>query len=210
MFYYKFGEEIKEVSKITRENFTKGHIECISNIQLMDKLLYFENKKWKSVLLGAGEEKAVYCVCDEDNQVFALELIDEKHYLNGRLIDGEYFCSVRANNLIGKKLNPDCLIGLNFTGLIKAREFIYGYEWDQFRFSPIISHKILDLFLTEYLKSSFAEKFRYFSLYYKDVHDRNIMFEINKPDRKKTNLVIKNYNDQKEKVSIQLRAIDVR
>lgn len=210
MFYYEFNNNIKQVSKISKEDFTKNHIDCISQMSFCNQKLSFQNNEWHSTLLGAGEEKAVYCVCDQNNKVFALELIDENHYLNGRLIDGEYFSNITVNNIKRVKFNSTSLIGLQFTGLVKAREFVYGYEWGRFSFNPKSHHKFIDLVLTSHLQSIFLNEYKNFEKYYKDVHDRNIMFEINTEFKNYPYIFLKNYNNKIQYSSISLRAIDVR
>lgn len=210
MFYLKFGNEIKLVSKISKNEFTQSHIDYICNMKLDKRSLIFPNNKWKSVLLGSGEEKAVYCVCDHNDKVFALELIDENHYLNGRLINGDYFLNTFVDNIKNIKLNIDSLIGLKFTGLVKAREFIYGYEWDKFLFDPCLPNKLFDNMITLYLQTSLLNDYREFNKYYKDAHGRNIMFEICHKSIKFPSVVMKNYNNGVECNTIKLRAIDVR
>jgi hypothetical protein len=197
------------VEKIKRSEFTPYHHEIIGSLQYEDKKLIFQDKTWSSILLGAGEEKAVYCICDHNNKVFALEIIDEKHYLNGRLINGEYYFEKRLGSLVDVKFNPYSLIGLTFTGLIKAREYIYGYEWGRFQFRYDRKSKI-DGLITFILQSKLIDQFRFYEQRYKDVHDRNVMFELrDKNEKGKVSFYIDSSNKLKlGKVAI--RAIDVR
>jgi len=158
MFPLKFGNEITLVTKIKAHEFTAFHQETIAQTRYENRTLIFPNKDWKSTFLGAGEEKAVFCVCDQENHVFALELIDQRTYLNGRFIGGAYFYERIIPGLGNIKFNPKSVIGLTFTGLVKAREFVYGYEWARFQFSPI-KFSWLDLSLTSYLQVLFGSGF---------------------------------------------------
>lgn len=90
-FPLRFDKSIRIIEKVKTEDFTQYHHDLIETMEYKDKNFYFVDKGWASILLGAGEEKTVYCVCDHNNKVFALELIDEKHYLQGRLMNGQYF-----------------------------------------------------------------------------------------------------------------------
>lgn len=110
----QFNNKIKNVCKIQYHEFTPYHYEVIKSMEYSNKQLFFSDDRWTSAFLGAGEEKAVFCVCDHNDKVFAIELIDEKHYLNGRLINGEYFFEKRNYNISGKKFNESSLIGLTF------------------------------------------------------------------------------------------------
>ncbi|MDP4090930.1 MAG: hypothetical protein Q8930_16905, partial [Bacillota bacterium] len=85
------GEELRVVEKIRKEDFTSYHHEVISDMNFSNGNLIFKDPDWESFLLGSGEEKAVFRVCDHNNKVFAIEVIDERHYLNGRFVNGEYF-----------------------------------------------------------------------------------------------------------------------
>lgn len=83
-FLMNFGGEIMNATKISAEEFSEKHREIIRKAEFDNKQLILSDRRWRSTLLGAGEEKAVYAVCDEENRVFALELLDERYYLNGR------------------------------------------------------------------------------------------------------------------------------
>lgn len=205
-----FSSQACLVSPMLACEFTSAHKNCIENMTYQNKQLVFPNSLWQSKLLGAGEEKAVFAVCDESKNVFALELIDEKHYLNGRLIGGTYFLSTTAKQIHNIKFNTDSVVGLQFTGLVKARDYIRGYEWGKFQSSEAMLHKVYDSLLTFYLQDSFRSDYRTFETYYKDVHERNVMFEITNIKNKGIPIKIKNQNNQSEKVHIRLRGIDLR
>ncbi|HEX2906977.1 MAG TPA: hypothetical protein VHO69_08965, partial [Phototrophicaceae bacterium] len=109
--------------------------------------------------MGAGEEKAVYGLCDPDNHIFALEIINERTYLNGRLIGGDYFFERHIEGLAQVKPNPDEIQPFTFTGLVKVREYIYGYTWDGFQFDAR-RKSWLDRVLTAFLQGYFAGQFQ--------------------------------------------------
>jgi len=205
----KFNNEIISVTKIEKTDFTNYHHEIIEKITFINGNIEFVDISWKALFLGAGEEKAVYCVCDHNLKIFALELIDEKHYLNGRLADGVYFFSKRVNSLSGKKLNSDSLIGLTFTGLVKAREFIYGYEWGRFYYNPN-KKSILDLLITSILQLTLYSNFKEYADRYSDVHERNVMFEIKDRGTKGVFVIAKDYQGDKKIFRVVIRPIDVR
>jgi hypothetical protein len=208
MFFMRFGDQIKQVTKIKEDEFTSLHREILSQITLQQGNLNIPRKQWNSLFLGSGEEKAVFCICDHNNRVFAIEAIDEKHYLNGRFIDGNYFFEMRVQGLVNQKLNPKALV-FAFTGLIKVREFVYGYEWARFSFNPG-KKNILDFILTSWLQFRLESKFMYFQQYYKDVHGGNVMFEICDFKHKGVIAVIKDLSGKTKLVKVRLQAIDVR
>ena len=208
-FYFPmcFDNEIVSVTKITAEEFTEKHKETLLSAQLDNKVLSFSDKRWRAVLLGAGEEKAVYAVCDENGRVFAAELIDERYYLNGRLIGGEYFDNLSCRGIRGIKFNSDSLVGLCFTGLVKPREFIYGCEWGHFYTDMRGSGGVI---FTHILHGLFHSEFSDFYERYNDVHDRNVMFEICPIGTGRVSAVIRETDGRKRRVSIRLRGIDLR
>lgn len=209
IFPLKFGNEIKLVSKITRDEFTSFHRNIIANVRYENRNLVFPQTQWTSIFLGNGEEKAVFCVCDEKNRVFALEVIDQRSYLDGRLVDGLYFYETLATGLMNAKFHPNSFIGLTFTGLVKAREFVYGYEWARFQFSPE-HHGWLDIFLTNWFQSMFALRVNEYRSRYKDVHDRNVMFEMRGANEKGVPAFVKDWSGKLRMVKVGIRPIDVR
>lgn len=203
-----FGGEAKRVSKIQRADFTPHHHAVIESITYADGSLIFNDERWVSVYLGAGEEKAVYCICDHQDFVFALEVINEHTYLNGRLIDGEYFFENRVSGLANVQPDENALYRYAFTGLVKSREFIYGYTWDRFQCGNRKSW--LDSLATAYLQTFLGGQAAHYRAHYKDAHDRNLMFEL-QPWRPTGLPVI--YGDCTGKLrlgSVTLRGIDLR
>lgn len=209
MFPLRFGNEIKLVSKITPDEFTPLHRNVIADVRYENRNLIFPQVEWTSIFLGNGEEKAVFCVCDGKNRVFALELIDQRSYLDGRLVDGIYFYETLATDLRNAKFHPHSFIGLTFTGLVKAREFVYGYEWARFQFSPE-HHGWLDIFLTNWFQSIFVLRVNEYRSRYKDVHDRNVMFEMRGANEKGVPAFVKDWSGKLRMVKVGIRPIDVR
>jgi len=76
----KSGMSRKSANRV----FTPYHHEILAQMRYEQDSLLFPDDRWQGRYLGRGEEKAVFCVCDHEQRVFALELIDERHYLNGR------------------------------------------------------------------------------------------------------------------------------
>jgi hypothetical protein len=209
MFPLKFGSEVKTVAKIVTDEFTPLHHEIITQVQYEAGNLVLPDPRWASIFLGAGEEKAVFCICDQNNRVFALEAINERNYLNGRFVGGHYFFETRVPGLKSVKLDPDSLLGLTFTGLVKIREFVYGYEWGRFQFDPRKQGR-LDLMLTTWLQSVFASQFNHYRSRYKDVHDRNVMFEIRTSKEKGAFIAAKDWLGRLKFCKVGLQPIDVR
>jgi hypothetical protein len=209
MFPLKFGNDIRLVSKISADQFTPVHRETVSQARYEDGKLVFPDPQWMSSFLGAGEEKAVFCVCDEANRVFALEAINQKTYLDGRFVGGLYFYETIATGLGNVKFNPRALIGLTFTGLVKAREFVYGYEWARFQFSPQ-KRSWLDTFMTSWLQFIYGSQFNEYRAHYKDVHDRNVMFEIREAAAEGFPVLAKDWSGRLRMMKIGVQPIDVR
>ena len=201
------GGLIGRGSKIMKHDISPKHLEIISELEFNNKKLSFSDERWLSGFLGYGEEKAVYVVCDHHAHIFALELIDEKHYLNGRLVDGEYYATVSAKKLRGVRFNPESLIGLQFTGLVKVREFIYGYEWGRF---TAYKNPILNSMAVMYLKANLQEEFNGYLSRFKDVHERNVMFELCPRKQKGAPLLMKDIEGNTKRFSVRLRGIDLR
>ena len=209
MFALRFDQDIVQVSKIRDVDFTPVHHDVLTQMQYQAGRLILPDPRWHSQYLGEGEEKAVFCVCDENQRVFAVELIDERHYLNGRFVTGTYFFDKRIPALNHVKAHADSEFGLMFTGLVKVREFAHGYEWGRFQFDPR-RKTALDIPLTAFLQSVFMSQFRHYQSHYRDVHDRNVLFEIRDFHQPGVPLLIKTWTSQLAAVKIGLQPIDVR
>lgn len=208
-FPMDFNGEIRMVKKLPTNGFTQAHAREIVAMQFSQQKLYFSDSAWSSKLLGSGEEKAVYAVCDSENHVFALELIDERYYLNGRVIGGTYFGEIQCGGIKGCCLHPEALVGLQFTGLVKPREYIRGFEWGRFHWNANRNH-LFDHLITVCLHRVFRQDFLEMAQRYGDAHDRNIFFELLPAGEGKTSLYLKNCAGKWERLSLQLRGIDLR
>lgn len=209
MFHLRFGEQIIAVTKIREEDFTTLHHNTLERLRFENGKLLFPNPDWRSLYLGAGEEKAVFCVCDESRRVFAVELIDEPHYLNGRFVGGQYFFSKRVQALHAVRANASSEFGLTFSGLVKVREFVHGYEWSRFQFDPR-KQTMIDNLLTTYLQSTLGWRFKEIQAHYKDVHERNVLFEIGEFNQPGIPIILRTWIGILRIARIRLQAIDVR
>jgi hypothetical protein len=166
-----------EVSKAAAADFTTEHDEQLAAMTYADRSLHFPDPRWRCLYLGKGEEKAAFCVADHHRRVFVVEAIDERTYLNGRFVTGTYFLNRRVPGLTGVDFDGRALIGLRFTGLVKVREFVDGYEWARFQWRPD-RRSWLDRPFTAVLQSVFAARYATYQRHYRDVHERNVMFEL--------------------------------
>jgi hypothetical protein len=209
VFPLRFSDQLLAVSKIQESDFTVAHHENLSELKYQQQTLHFPDSRWRALYLGAGEEKAVFCVCDHERRVFTVELIDERHYLNGRFVGGKYFFNKRIGSLTNVKANPDSEFGLTFTGLIKVREFAHGYEWARFQFNPR-KKSWLDSVLTGFLQSALAAQFSTYQAHYKDVHARNVLFEIRDFRQSGVPVILRDWTGKIRVARIGLQPIDVR
>ena len=104
-------------------------------------------------------------------------MIDERTYLNGRFVTGTYFLERRVAGLTGVDFDRRALIGLRFTGLVKVREFVDGYEWARFQWRPD-RRSWLDRPLTAFLQLVLGARYDAYQRRYRDVHERNVLFEV--------------------------------
>ncbi|MBZ0287527.1 MAG: hypothetical protein K8I30_07925 [Anaerolineae bacterium] len=208
-FPLQFGDEVCLVSKIEKTSFSGVHQDVLASVRYADGKLLFADERWKAAYLGAGEEKAVYAICDHEQHVFALEVINEHTYLNGRLIDGEYFFDMRISGLTNVQPNPDAIFRYVFTGLVKVREFVYGYTWDRFQFDARRKSG-LDGLMTAILQGFFQTDMSHYRARYKDVHDRNVMFEIRPPNGRGWPILYRDGLGNVRRGKVGVRAIDVR
>lgn len=209
MFPLCFDGTIREVEKIAESDLAPYHRETIARANFYNGDLSFPDKQWHSIMLGVGEEKAVFCVCDHNNKVFAVEAIDERTYLNGRFVGGKYFFDVTAPGFARVRFSARSLAGLTFSGKLKIREYVYGYEWARFQFDPRV-HSWIDLLLTSWLQMSLGAQFEDYRRHYKDVHERNVLFEIRERGQRGVFGFARDWKGQARVVRVGLQPIDVR
>ncbi len=107
-----------------------------------------------------------------DQQFAAVTFADR-----GRFVAGTYFFERRVAGISGVDFDPRALIGLRFTGLIKVREFVDGYEWARFQWRPDRRSR-LDRPLTAVLRLVLGGRYEAYQRRYRDVHERNVLFEV--------------------------------
>lgn len=204
-----FDHQIRIVEKIQVQEFSHQHREVLQTLRYAQGKLQLSEPTWSASFVGAGEEKAVFCLCDQNNRVFALEAIDERYYQNGRLADGAYFCNLAIEGLRNVPFREEALIGLRFTGLARIREYVYGYEWSRFQLDP---HKQTsgDRIVTAWLQFCLAEQYAEYLRHYHDVHGRNILFEIREWTSKGVPVVLRDWSGHLRRAKIGTRPIDVR
>ncbi|MBN1200303.1 MAG: hypothetical protein JXJ20_00475 [Anaerolineae bacterium] len=209
MFPLQFDGEIRAVTKIQAGDFTPDHRDQLAQASFQAGRLLLPDARWASLFLGAGEEKAVFCVCDHANRVFAVEALDERTYVDGRFVGGQYFFDMRVPGLSGARLRPDSTFGLMFSGKIRVREFVHGYEWARFRFDPR-RRSLLDPLLTSFLRAVLAYRFDFYRTHYRDVHARNVLFELRALSEKGVPVLVRNWTGAFRLVRVGLQAVDVR
>lgn len=204
-----FEEELVWVQKLPAAGWTAAHQAMLQGLRYAAGRVTVADPAWRAALLGAGEEKAVALLCDPQRQVFAVELIDERHYLNGRFVGGTYFATTRVSGLAEVPFQPGALIGLTFTGLVKAREFVYGHPWDRFQVRMRGPHW-LDGIMTQWLQSWLRPQFQGYAARYKDVHGRNVLWELRPAWARGVPALMVNAAGQRQVVRVGLQPIDVR
>lgn len=186
-FKYYLNGQVVTLTKIKGEEFTPQHWHAIESAHFdSEGHLLFNNPEWHSVWLGAGEEKAVYLITDENYKAFALELLDRATYLEGKLMEGEYFGDVNLPEVKGYKPNPGSLVGHVFGGRGRVREFIYGETLA----GPLIlpGHKdaykmplplVWLTWLSRKLSRSKVEaRYKVLRQQYSDAHEANVVIEL--------------------------------
>jgi hypothetical protein len=209
MFPLKLDCEIRSVTKIHADAFTSEHRDVLAQASIQSGRLILPDARRATQFLGAGEEKAVFCVRDPAHRLFAVEVLDERTYLNGRFVGGQYFFEMYIPGLSHVKLNPKSEFGLMFSGKVKIREFVHGYEWARFQFDPRHTNGC-DGILTAYLHSVLRARFHQYDSLYKDVHDRNVLFELRTLQEKGVPVLVRNWRGRFCWVRVGLQPIDVR
>ncbi|GAA2371250.1 hypothetical protein [Dactylosporangium salmoneum] len=204
-----FGGERIEVSKATQADFTEHHARQLDAMTYADRSLRFTDPAWRCGYLGKGEEKAAFCVCDHRRRIFVLEVIDERTYLNGRFVGGAYFLQRRVPGLTGVDFNAEALIGLRFTGLVKVREFVDGHEWARFQWRADRRSR-LDVVLTAWLRLFLSGRFEHYQRHYRDVHERNVLFEIRSWRGRGVPVLARDQAGRIRLVRVALQPVDVR
>lgn len=203
------GGDLVEVSKAVAADFTDWHDEQFAAMKYADRLLHFPDPRWRCAYLGKGEEKAAFCVCDHRQRVFVVEVIDERTYLNGRFVTGTYFLQRRVAGVTGVDFDGRALIGLRFTGLVKVREFVDGYEWARFQWRSD-RRSWLDRPLTAFLQVVFGARYDAYQRRYRDVHERNVLFEVRTLSQPGVPGLVRDAAGRVRLVRIGLQPVDLR
>jgi hypothetical protein len=205
----RFGDELVEAEKAALEDFGPWHAEQLAHATYADRRIAFPDPRWRAELLGRGEEKAAFCVCDHAGRLFVLEVIDERSYLNGRFVTGTYFGTHRVPGLAGRPFDATGPFGLRFTGLVKVREYVYGYEWSRFQWRPD-RRGWIDGALTGWLHLWLGGRYGRYRLRYTDVHERNVLFEVRPWRARGVIVVARDWDGRVRPVRVRLAPIDLR
>ncbi|HEX6686644.1 MAG TPA: hypothetical protein VF062_27980 [Candidatus Limnocylindrales bacterium] len=205
----RFGDTVVDALPAAAADFGPHHDEQLRAARFAAGELSFPDRRWLCRYLGKGEEKAAYVVCDHNRRVFAVELIDENGYLNGRFAGGTYFFQRRLPNLTGVAFDAEALAGLRFTGLVKVREFAHGYEWARFQWRHDRTGWA-DHLLTAWLRAFLGGRFAGYTRRFRDVHERNVVFEVRGWRRRGVPVLARDAAGRVRLVRVRLRPIDVR
>ncbi|WP_144121303.1 hypothetical protein [Catellatospora sichuanensis] len=194
---------------VAAEGLTAAHAAQIRQAVYDGRLLRFPDPAWRCAYLGAGEEKACFAVRDADGRMFVLEVIDERTYLNGRFVGGVYFGDHRVPGLAGVPKSARAAVGLRFTGLVKARQWVHGHEWARFLWRPDRRSR-LDALLTAYLRLVLGARYDRYRRRYSDVHERNVMFEVRPARARGVPVLARDLSGRVRLVRVGLQPIDLR
>jgi hypothetical protein len=134
---------------------------------------------------------------------------DLRRPVNGRFVGGTYFLQRRAPGLTGVDFDSGSLIGLRFTGLVKVREFVLGYEWSRFQWRPD-RRGPLDVVLTEWLRLFLSGRFDHYRRHYRDVHERYVLFEVRPWRGRGVPVPVRDPAGRLRLVRVRLQPVDVR
>lgn len=193
--YYSLGDQVFQATKLNLEEFDEWHRQAIMTARLNEnRELIFGVAGWKSVWMGAGEEKAVYLVIDSHNRAFALEVLAKASYLDGRLTEGHYFSDMVAPHLINARWDNSSVFGHIFSGEVKAREFIYGdtLAGPGLRAKPAVPANFVKRAIGQFCRvmrhNAVALRYEKVRRTYKDAHEANVVVELlplSNPENKK-------------------------
>jgi hypothetical protein len=182
-------------TKLSPAEFDDTHRQALLTAYFTpERELVFGTPGWRSCWVGAGEEKVVYLVIDAHDRAFALEVLAKDSYLEGRLVEGHYFGEFCAPHLVNHRWDTRSLHGHIFSGIVKAREFIYGdtLAGPGLHTPPVISSNIFYRVIGGLSKywSHMVVGPRYMSIkrIYRDAHEANVAVELiplHNPEKKK-------------------------
>ena len=183
-FQWRDGTELIAARKIAAVEFLPSHAATLKTGRLtaQGKRLVFDDPAWRGIWLGAGEEKAVFLIVDDQKRAFALELLDRHGYREGKLTEGHYYADICLPHLQGASATGDAttasLFGLRFSGNARAREFIYGYTLADLHAPQYRSTGFWSRTSASVARSRVWLKRRSIAHHYADAHDANVMIEL--------------------------------
>ncbi len=190
---YKLNGKLFSARKLDPADFSPNHFQTLGTARFNPEgKLIFSNPNWQSVWLGAGEEKTVFLIVDEERRAFALELLVRGGYLNGRLTEGYYLADLHLSQIGGLKRDPNALLSLTFSGEAKAREYIYGETLAgpalaAFRPKANLLAKAINQVSMCWAAYVTAPRYGNLRQIFKDAHEANVMIELvplHNPERK--------------------------
>lgn len=190
---YEVNGVLHRARKLDPVDFSAAHLQTLSTAHLTsDRKLVFNNPGWRSVHLGAGEEKAVFLIVDEAHRAFALELLVRGGYLNGRLTEGYYLADLRIPAVCGEKRDPNAILSLTYNGEAKVREFIYGATLVDVALGTrrTRANKLLRMISAaamQWASYVVAPRYEQVRRTFKDAHEANVAIELiplHNPERK--------------------------
>lgn len=194
-FFYTWGNQVHEATKIKEVEFDEAHLHALRTARFnANRELVFDVPGWKSVWIGAGEEKAVFLVIDSHNRAFALEVLAKASYLDGRLTEGHYYADLIIPGIINVRWDKQALFGHIFSGEVKAREFIYGetLAGPGLRCEPAkpvnFFNRAIGKFFRGWARNAVALRYEKVRRTYKDAHEANVVVELlplSNPEKKK-------------------------
>lgn len=191
---YVQNGQLWTATKLLPAEFDDAHRQALLTAYFTsDRELAFATPGWRSCWIGAGEEKVVYLVIDAQERAFALEVLAKGSYLEGRLVEGHYFGEFCSPHLVNHRWDTRSLHGHIFSGIVKAREFIYGdtLAGPGLHQPPLIRSSIFHQALG-YLSKSWSHmvvgvRYGRIKKIYRDAHEANVMIELiplNNPEKK--------------------------
>ena len=111
--------------------------------------------------------------------------------------------------LTGVDLERSAMIGLRFTGLLKVRGFVDGYEWARFQWRRD-RRGWPDAPLTGYLRLRLGGRYEHYRRHYGDVHERNVLFEVRHRRERGIRVLARDRSGRIRLVRVGLQPVDVR
>ncbi|HEX2910040.1 MAG TPA: hypothetical protein VH186_04485 [Chloroflexia bacterium] len=177
--------EIIKATKICPAEFDEYHRQVLMKARFASTYeLIFDEPGWRSVWIGAGEEKVVFLAIDPQGKAMALELLAKGTYLDGHLVDGDYYAEIFAPGLANKRWDTRSLFGHIFSGRVKVREFIYGDTLagpglhTTCLNQPNFAVRLIGCLSRKWARFNVYPLFKKVQRVYRDAHEANVMIEL--------------------------------